>query len=68
MVDAPADWCDDPWCYVPEGCPGASLGSYFADIEAPGPLYYSYAQCGSDDVYSGSDDDPNARRRLSQRK
>merc|ERR550537_1607685 len=37
-----ADWCDDPWCYVPEGCPGAAPGSYFPGEPA---LFYSYDVC-----------------------
>ena len=60
-VDAPADWCTDAWCYVPEGCPGASVESYFTDIEGE-TLYFSYEHCGSDDTYTGSEDDPYARR------
>jgi hypothetical protein len=54
-----ADWCDDPWCYTKEECPGAAPGSYFTGI-GDEPLYYNYNVCGAEDSYTGSDDDPCA--------
>ena len=51
--DNPADWCDDPWCYVdPCTCNGFALAAsdYF---EGSGvSLFYSYAVCGSSDDYN----------------
>ena len=56
---AAQSWCYDPWCYVPEDCPGASAGSYF-NAETGPQLFYSYTGCGVDDTYTGSEADPSA--------
>merc|ERR1711988_963734 len=55
--DPVPDWCAMAWCYTSPDCPGASEGSYFADIEGP-TLYYNYDACDAVDLYSGTDDDP----------
>jgi hypothetical protein len=57
QVAAPADYCDDPWCYTSDKCPGAAAGTYFADEEGP-QLYYNYAVCGAEDEYTGTEFDP----------
>lgn len=50
-------WCQAEWCYVNSSCPSAihANGSWFAT--GPGievDLWYSYAQCGSVNCWSGN--------------
>jgi len=44
------NWCQLAWCYVPEGCPGATESSLYPES------YWSYEFCGTPNCYS----DPNA--------
>lgn len=45
-----AGWCDDPWCYI-DPCNCNADDQFESDYF--GPLFYSYAVCGSADAYSG---------------
>lgn len=45
-------WCNDPWCYIdPCKCdaPDKAASSVFAFLNE---MYYSYAACGSTDLYT----------------
>eukprot|EP00854_Cymbomonas_tetramitiformis_P010116 gene10116-11974_t len=48
-----ADWCGNPWCYVPGHCPGATSTQFFANYTAADQsIYYSYAHCDSEDTFT----------------
>jgi hypothetical protein len=52
-----APWCDEPWCYVdPCNCDAgdATKSDYFPEL-----LYYSYATCGSKNMYTAMESGSN---------
>jgi hypothetical protein len=49
------DFCLDSWCYVTDEC--AAMLDDASPSTIPGnPLSYSYANCGSDDIFTADDD------------